>query len=185
MRSVNKNSNILISKIFCDKISDILYFSKGKYMNIRKAKKEDIPQIEKLLYEVQKVHSDKRPDLFKPGTKKYTADELSEILDDIARPIFVYVKDETVAGYAFCIVSEKESASMQKIKTLYIDDLCTDSESRGEGIGTALLDFVTEYARNISCYNITLNVWECNSSAMAFYGHYGMKTQKIGMEKIL
>ena len=152
---------------------------------IRKAKKEDIPQIEKLLYEVQKVHSDKRPDLFKPGTKKYTADELSEILDDTARPIFVYVKDETVAGYAFCIVSEKESASMQKIKTLYIDDLCTDSASRGEGIGTALLDFVTEYARNISCYNITLNVWECNSSAMAFYGHYGMKTQKIGMEKIL
>lgn len=38
-------------------------------MNIRRAKKEDIPQIEELLYQVHKVHSDGRPDLFKAGEK--------------------------------------------------------------------------------------------------------------------
>lgn len=38
-------------------------------MNIRRAEEKDIPQIEELLYQVHKVHSDKRPDLFIPGSK--------------------------------------------------------------------------------------------------------------------
>lgn len=38
-------------------------------MNVRRAQITDIEQIVKLLYQVQKVHSDKRPDLFIPGIK--------------------------------------------------------------------------------------------------------------------
>lgn len=38
-------------------------------VNIRRAEEKDIPQIEELLYQVHKVHSDKRPDLFIPGSK--------------------------------------------------------------------------------------------------------------------
>lgn len=38
---------------------------------IRRATVEDIPTLDKLLYEVHKVHSDARPDLFKAGAKKY------------------------------------------------------------------------------------------------------------------
>ena len=45
-------------------------------LNIRRAKEYDIPVINKLLYEVHKVHSDVRPDLFKAGAKKYSDDEL-------------------------------------------------------------------------------------------------------------
>jgi len=37
---------------------------------IRRAVKEDIPQIENLLYQIQKIHSDKRPDIFRQGQKK-------------------------------------------------------------------------------------------------------------------
>ena len=51
-------------------------------MNIRRAEEKDILQIEELLYQVHKVHSDKRPDLFIPGSKKYTTNELKEILAD-------------------------------------------------------------------------------------------------------
>ena len=41
-------------------------------LKIRRAKECDIPIIDKLLYEVHKVHSDVRPDLFKAGAKKYS-----------------------------------------------------------------------------------------------------------------
>ena len=47
-------------------------------MNIRRAEEKDILQIEELLYQVHKVHSDKRPDLFIPGSKKYTTNELKK-----------------------------------------------------------------------------------------------------------
>ena len=50
---------------------------------IRPAEKNDIPAIDKLLYEVHKVHSVARPDLFKAGAKKYTDGELEKILREL------------------------------------------------------------------------------------------------------
>ena len=48
-----------------------------------------------------------------------------------------------------------------------------------------VIDYVLEYAKKLGCYNLTLNVWEGNDSAMQFYKNIGLRIQKIGMEKIL
>lgn len=47
---------------------------------IRKAEERDIPRIMELLGQVLQIHADIRPDIFIPGTTKYTADELKELL---------------------------------------------------------------------------------------------------------
>ncbi len=154
-------------------------------MIIRKANREDIAGLTKLLLEVQKVHSDVRPDLFIAGTRKYTDEELEEILQDDLRPIFVADLDGAVVGYAFCLVSTPSSHSLRPIKSLYIDDLCVDEAFRGKHIGVELYRFVVDYAKEIGCYNVTLNVWADNLKAVAFYEKIGLKVQKIGMEKIL
>ena len=70
-------------------------------------------------------------------------------------------------------------------KTLYIDDLCVDEEKRGMHIGKILYAYVLDYAKKSGCYNVTLNVWSCNESAMKFYESCGLVPQKIGMETIL
>ena len=44
-------------------------------MIIRKAKEKDIPRILELLEQVLQIHADIRPDIFIPGTTKYTIDE--------------------------------------------------------------------------------------------------------------
>lgn len=49
-------------------------------MNIRNAEEKDIPRIIELLGQVLKIHADIRPDIFIPGTTKYTAEELTELL---------------------------------------------------------------------------------------------------------
>jgi ribosomal protein S18 acetylase RimI-like enzyme len=74
---------------------------------------------------------------------------------------------------------------MQKISTLYIDDLCVDAAMRGHGIGKVLYDYAVDYARGNGYYNLTLNVWACNPSAMRFYEKCGLSVQKIGMELVL
>ena len=153
---------------------------------IRLAKEKDIEQINNLLYQVHKVHSDARPDLFKAGGKKYTDEELKEIIKDEKKPIFVYEADGKIEGYAFCILIDNiNENSLCDYKSLYIDDLCVDENCRGKGIGKILFDYVLEYAKKIGCYNLTLNVWEGNDNAMRFYKNIGLKIQKIGMEKIL
>lgn len=153
---------------------------------INRACNEDIPAIGKLLYEVHKVHSDVRPDLFKPGARKYTDSQLTDIIADDATPVFVARKSENVVGYAFCIHKQfVDDNNMTDVKTLYIDDLCVDETVRGEHIGSRLYEFVLDYARQNNYYNVTLNVWADNINALKFYEKIGLKVQKIGMEKIL
>jgi ribosomal protein S18 acetylase RimI-like enzyme len=120
-------------------------------MNIRRAELKDIPGINNLLRQVLMVHHNGRPDLFKAGAKKYTDEQLAELIQDDTKPIFV----------------------------------CVDETRRGQHIGKSLYEYVLAYAKENDFYNVTLNVWSLNESAMKFYEACGLKPQKVGMETIL
>jgi len=156
-------------------------------MVIRRAQKRDIDGLNKLLLQVLMVHHNGRPDLFKPNVKKYTDEELIAIIADEQKPIFVAVDEhDEVLGYAFCVFQQHLNNNIfTDIKTLYIDDLCVDEERRGMHIGKSLYEHILNYAKESDCYNVTLNVWSCNESAMKFYESCGLVPQKIGMETIL
>ena len=156
-------------------------------MEIRRARPKDLDGLNRLLYQVEDVHRIGRPDLFKLHEKKYTDEELLELLGDDSRPVFVAVDDsDDVAGYAFCIFEDhRPDHCMTDITALYIDDLCVDEKLRGQHIGRQIYDHVVRFARESGCYHITLNVWECNPSARKFYEACGLKPLKTGMEYIL
>ena len=156
-------------------------------MNIRRATEADIGGINRLLRQVLTVHHQGRPDIFKADAKKYTDDELAVIIRDDDRPIFVATDEKNeVLGYAFCIlIQHKNDNILTDIKTLYIDDLCVEESLRGQHVGRALYEHTVAFARNIGCYNLTLNVWSCNQNAMRFYEKCGLVPQKVGMELIL
>ena len=156
-------------------------------MNIRRAVISDMPGINKLLNQVLMVHHNGRPDLFKANVKKYTDEELAEIMLDDQKPIFVAVDDsDEVLGYAFCVYQQHINDNiLTDVRTLYIDDLCVDEDKRGLHIGKQLYDYVVDFARKNDFYNLTLNVWSLNESAMKFYQACGLVPQKVGMEKIL
>ena len=153
---------------------------------IRFATEKDIPKIGDLLRQVCLVHHNGRPDIFKVG-RKYTDEQLRELLTDPTRPILVAVDEsDAVLGYCFCVFQQHgENAALTDIKTLYIDDLCVDETLRGQHIGRTLYDAAVALARESGCYNVTLNVWSCNPSALRFYERMGMVPQKIYMEQIL
>lgn len=153
---------------------------------IRKAQSKDIPKLGDLLSQVDLVHHNGRPDIFKIG-RKYNDEQLAALLGDDSRPILVSVdKNDSVMGYAFCIFQQhKNDNVLTDIKTLYIDDLCVDEGIRGRGIGKELYTACVDLAKENDCYNLTLNVWSCNESAIGFYRACGLLPQKIGMEKII
>ena len=62
-------------------------------MKITRAAAKDIPNINRLLHQVLKVHHEGRPDLFRSNSKKYTNPELKAILKDESRPVFVAFDD--------------------------------------------------------------------------------------------
>ena len=156
-------------------------------MNIRRAQKKDIPRINELLGQVLELHAKIRPDIFIPGTTKYTNEELEAMILDDGKPIYVAADDaDEVIGYAFCVLKEQPfSNNMIPFTSLYIDDLCVDSASRGQHVGKALFEFVKEEAKRLGCYEVTLNVWEGNDSAQRFYEKMGMKPKETMMEIIV
>ena len=156
-------------------------------MEIRNATTADIDGILKLLVQVDMVHHNGRPDIFKGPATKYNADELKLIIEDPMTPVFVCADDDgTVLGHAFGIWKcEENNSVLTDIRTLYIDDICVDENARGKHVGKMLYEHVLEYAKTNGFYNITLNVWSCNPGAIKFYEAMGLKPQKIGMEKIL
>lgn len=155
-------------------------------MEIRFAKIEDVPGILELLRQVGQVHHLGRPDIFRAGAQKYGASQVIAMLNAPATPIFVAAEKDRVLGYCFCMVKQHEKDPVIADYTeLYIDDLCVDEACRGQRIGKALYENALRYAKQRGCYNVTLNVWACNESAMRFYESCGMQVQKIGMETIL
>ena len=124
------------------------------------------------------------------------------LLADDRKPVFVFdaesprpnggmasargQEESKILGHAFCLVTEvRDDKLLQDIKTLYIDDICVDEKARGKHVGTALYEYVRDYARSIGCNNITLNVWDGNDAAISFYRNMGMRVQKTTMEVVL
>ena len=154
---------------------------------IRRAVPGDVKDIMKLLGQVLEIHHEGRPDLFKTNASKYTNEELIGLIEKVSDPIFVACDDDGhVIGYAFCKEKQVLSSNyMTDIRTLHIDDLCVDEDQRGNHIGEALYRHVLEYAKENGFYNLTLNVWSCNTNAVEFYRKMGMKSQRMEMETII
>ena len=153
---------------------------------VRLAEAKDIPAILKLLVQVDMVHHNGRPDLFKGPATKYSAAELEQILADEKTPVFVCTDEQDrVLGHGFCILQRSGGELMVEHTTLYIDDICVDEAARGQGVGRAMFERIRDYAREQGAYNVTLNVWTCNPGAMAFYEKLGLVPYKTGMEMIL
>lgn len=155
-------------------------------MTIRFACERDIPQMLDLLHQVELVHHEIRPDLFRNGGEKYDDAALKEILADPLRPILAAEEDGRMVGYTFCeIQTVRDNPVLRDRKELYIDDLCVDASVRGKGVSRALFDRAKEYARVLGCDAVTLNVWEGNDRARHFYEKCGLTPRKTYMEMTL
>ena len=156
-------------------------------MTIRQARKTDILKVMDLLSQVLEVHAAIRPDIFVSGTTKYSPAELEAMFQSEKTPVYVAVNDaDDVLGYAFCQWRETpKTALFVPFASLYIDDLCVDASVRGQHIGQALVDYVKAEAIKHGCYEVTLNVWAGNDSAVRFYEALGFRPQKTTMELIL
>ena len=155
-------------------------------MDIRRAEEKDLNGIRKLLFQVNQLHADGRPDLFKSGGIKYTDAELREILADNSRPVYVFAPGDQVLGYVFCVFEETtETSSLRAVRTLYIDDLCVDETARGQHIGQRLYDRAVRLARESGCARVTLHAWNFNEKAFGFYEKLGMTPLYTTMEQRL
>lgn len=189
---MNNQIETMILRYFCKKyrkgrlVQIIIVNHKTKNIKIIKAKACHVASILELLKQVNNVHHYGRPDLFEKDKTKYTQEELSSLLTRDDMLILVAEEEGKIVGHCFCVIEKYENDhNMVDRTTLYIDDICVDENERKKGIGELLYKKALDEAKRMGCYNVTLNVWNCNREAQAFYGKMGMNVFKTGMEIIV
>lgn len=75
-------------------------------MNIRRPNKNDIIQVIPLLYEVAKLHIEKRPDVFKIKSHEEIKSNLEEMIQDESNIILIAEDKQVAVGVMICKVRE-------------------------------------------------------------------------------
>lgn len=160
-----------------------MYIGEEDSMTVRFAEEQELDLINELRRQVNALHTEGRPDMFRPGFGKDIQDYLRAIWDDPEQEIVVAESNGKVTGYAVLHhIRKPQNPFMYERDNLGIDEFGVDCGHRRQGIGSAMMAFIREYARGKGFQRIELNMWEFNQDALAFYEAAGFETYRRYME---
>jgi GNAT superfamily N-acetyltransferase len=152
-------------------------------MEIRFAREDELEKVNVLRKQVNDLHVEGKPDVFKPGFGKELQDFVHVIWEDPEQEIVVADDNGQLCGFAVLHHIYKPENPFMKVRDfLDIDEFCVDKEHRRQGVATQLVDFIKEYAKEKGFHRLELNMWEFNQDALAFYESAGFETFRRYME---
>jgi orotate phosphoribosyltransferase len=147
----------------------------GAELRVRRATVDDVPELVRIALEIQRVHVDGRPDLFKPGGVETMA-QIAARLESPDHFYWVATLGSDVVGYAFArTADEPESRWRYAARILMLDQMGVDARQRSNGIGARLWNAVREAAVAYGADRVILNVWSFNADARRFYERMGFR----------
>ena len=155
-------------------------------MVIRFAKEDELERINVLRKQVNDLHVEGKPDVFKPGFNEELQNYVYYIFKEQKQKIVVADKDGEICGFAILHHIYKPENPFMKVRDfLDIDEFCVDEKHRREGIATAMVEFIKNFAKEQGYHRLELNMWEFNQDALAFYEAAGFETFRRYMEMFI
>ena len=147
-------------------------------MNIRQATASDSSLLSSLTTDVQHLHAENHPDIFKmPQSENFAVAFFDEMLADPLVTIFIAEENGEALGCVLCKLVEREENSFTlAMRYLLVDQISVKPEAQGKGVGKALIEQVESLAKEWNVSRIQLNSWGFNRKAHAFF-------EKMGFEK--
>lgn len=142
----------------------------------------DLEQIEALFQQVQQLHVEMRPDIYKPVERMMTEETLQEVIENKTAIVAAAEDDVTVIGYADWMIREYKSLTHVERRVLFVDTMVVDEKYRHMGIGGCMFDQIREYASEWELDGIELQVNAKNAAAKQMYEKYGFTEKSINME---
>ena len=162
-----------------DNAVDVL---RGKFVS----KEDELERINVLRKQVNDLHVEGKPDVFKPGFNEELQNYVYYIFKDPEQKIVVADKDGEICGFAILHHIYKPENPFMKVRDfLDIDEFCVDEKHRREGIATDMVEFIKNFAIDQGYHRLELNMWEFNQDALAFYEAAGFETFRRYMEMFI
>lgn len=152
-------------------------------MIIRFAKENELVRVNELRKQVNDLHVEGKPEVFKAGFNDELRDYIYNIWDDPEQEIVVADLDGTICGFAVLHhIVKPATPFMYERDFIDVDEFCVDKDYRRQGVASEMITFIRNYAKEKGFNCIELNMWEFNRDALAFYETVGFKTYRRYME---
>lgn len=149
-------------------------------VKVRKAMRSDAEQI----ITVMKNAEDSGFMLFSPGERKISVDGLAKLIESLNNNnksgLFVAVESNRILGY---IIVQNEKSSRVAHRAYIV--IGVHSESRGKGVGTALINGVLEWAKQVRLHRLELTVIATNEVAINLYKKMGFEVEGVKKHSLL
>lgn len=124
--------------------------------------------------DVQQLHHDLEPEIFKPYSKDEVTHFFEMLLSDPCVSAYVAMIDHVPAAYILLKqVAVEENWFKYSHTVLHIDQICVEGSYKGKGIGKALVDYAKQIANDKNIKRIEMNYWSKNSNSGEFFRSQG------------
>ena len=147
---------------------------------VRLPRLQDYERVSKIMDQVQQLHVEWRPDVYKPASPLITMDMFEAILKD--ENWYVAEADGVVVGVLGLMKRHVESPAQVMKDVLFISTMAVDEKYRGKGIGHLFFEKVKRLKQEKGYDTIELQVNAKNRRAYEMYRKYGFTEKSINME---
>lgn len=150
-------------------------------IEIRFAEEKDYNQVEKIMKQVQKMHTEWRPDIYKNVEILLPLDMYMDYVNN--RELIIATLDSgDVVGILIYFTRNISGGPMVDRKVMFIDSMGVDEHYRGQGIGRELFAFVQNICEEQDYDGLELQVNAKNIAAKKMYEKYGFTEKSVNME---
>jgi diamine N-acetyltransferase len=156
-------------------------------ITVRAAIIEDAGAIECLTVEVQQLHREALPDIFKvPSDKLFSREKLATLLQDANSTVAVAESQGEIIGHVYgTIVHRPENDFKKAEKYMYIQQIGVREDARRQGVGRALIAFIESKALASAVTGLQLDYWAFNTRAQSFFESCGFSPSQVMMRRRL
>lgn len=142
--------------------------------------------ISTLVEDVQNLHAQLYPELFKPFNRAAIEEALEKYVTDPTCFVYLAEQKEIPIGYILCFIKEApENAFRYSVRTLHIDQICVRKAYQKSGAGHLLMEQAEKLAREQAIRRIELDHWSMNTVAAAFFRKKGYQICKERLFKLI
>ena len=145
-------------------------------VGVRRALRDDWPQVRELLREADDLHARLAPDYFRSAPRSDV--EWARLMADEHGAVFVAEPSDARGAIAVLVAriyDTPDDPVMVQRRRLHVETVVVRATHRRQGIGRRLMDQGTAWGRSCGAVEVVLTTWTGNREAEAFYRGLGYR----------
>ena len=148
-------------------------------MKLTVVKTSDLKLLTNLNEEVQELHHELYPNVFKPFSFAEIIEAFEQMFESAPTEAFVLKENDSNIGYAIVrTLKSPENAFKYEETRVYLDQIMILKSHQGRGLGKHLLEYVLNEYKKKGVGEIELDNWSDNLNAKDFFEQNGFELKK-------